>query len=928
MMQLRPSHSHPDRGDQDRWRLYNGFRLTAWLRSLLLTLLFAFVVGTLSLSAPVLLAQSAAPFLEITGINIADFPTITLTVYGEGMDGSLTAAAMTIIEDGAPQSVTQSETVVLGSQTLLALDSSAQIMADESGYPAAIQRAVQDLLDKKYLSADKDWLALITYEHTATTATPTVLAAWQQATLPAVVDALVNYAPANPQKVTPLYELLRSAIAQFDTTTTPPNLTRSVVVFTDGFNPLTATEREDLFRLALERRVRIHAVQLGAVPDSEQQLRNLAQNTNGQYARLTPDTPQLDVLWQSIQATQIQRMLTYRTTRPGPQQVTVQANAAGRVLDDLASLPAVSVRPPQLTLTQPTVAELERMLPGGQRPRFDTPVTELTPKSLELGVAITWPDEHPRQLKSVEYLIGDEVVMQTSEPFTPVAFPMETFDQGDYTIRVRATCELGLVSEYAIKPLSIKVDRLPPPEPPQIAIVKPDFATLEKMLPNQQPLRFDTPVGELEPKSVDIVTEIVWPDGQPRGLQSIEYRLGDQRILQTEEPFTTVSLPIEKLAQGEYTLQVQVTDELGLVGEAAKPFSLVINRPAAPQPPTVAIVAPDFTTLERKAAEGQRLRLDTPVTELEPKGLDISINVTWPDDQRYGLKRVEYTIGDQSVVQTTAPFTNVVLPIEGLDQAAYTIHVQIVDEFDQTAEATKALAVIINRPSSAAAGFPYWLLGLLLVIALAAVYLWYDPQTRQRLVAQAPVISAKAAAWTPHLRTALSTVQPVLRGSITTLRQSTRALLGRFTQRNDPNTGTLIWGNAKNEDANNEATVAKLTYLEGGDPPQANIDLPTGSTRLGRDPSLVHKVVADRHVSRYHCRITQDAQGGFHIWDEGSASGTYVQGKRIEMSGRQLQSGDIIGIGPVRYRFELLTAAPNAPTPIMPPTPAGNAHDL
>ncbi len=57
-------------------------------------------------------------------------------------------------------------------------------------------------------------------------------------------------------------------------------------------------------------------------------------------------------------------------------------------------------------------------------------------------------------------------------------------------------------------------------------------------------------------------------------------------------------------------------------------------------------------------------------------------------------------------------------------------------------------------------------------------------------------------------------------------------------------------------------------------------------------------------ISRDHCRITEVGQNYFKIYDTESKLGTHVNGKKLDNTGRLLQAGDEIKIGPVVYVFE------------------------
>lgn len=104
-----------------------------------------------------------------------------------------------------------------------------------------------------------------------------------------------------------------------------------------------------------------------------------------------------------------------------------------------------------------------------------------------------------------------------------------------------------------------------------------------------------------------------------------------------------------------------------------------------------------------------------------------------------------------------------------------------------------------------------------------------------------------------------------------------------------------------------EKSTAKLILIDSAGIPglQTVIQLHENTTvRIGRDPDLVNVALNDRRVSRLHCRIN-DGPNGFLIWDEGSASGTYVNDEDVKMHGSLLKAGDILNIGPIGYRFEV-----------------------
>jgi pSer/pThr/pTyr-binding forkhead associated (FHA) protein len=117
---------------------------------------------------------------------------------------------------------------------------------------------------------------------------------------------------------------------------------------------------------------------------------------------------------------------------------------------------------------------------------------------------------------------------------------------------------------------------------------------------------------------------------------------------------------------------------------------------------------------------------------------------------------------------------------------------------------------------------------------------------------------------------------------------------------------------------------AFITVEEGETAYPNPIPLASGNIRMGRDPGLVTIQFQDRSVSRLHARITEEQDGTYHIYDEGSTSGTYVNFQPIPMEGQYLQHNDVIHLGRVRLRFTLAGAqgvvAPAKPVSTAPVT--------
>lgn len=93
-----------------------------------------------------------------------------------------------------------------------------------------------------------------------------------------------------------------------------------------------------------------------------------------------------------------------------------------------------------------------------------------------------------------------------------------------------------------------------------------------------------------------------------------------------------------------------------------------------------------------------------------------------------------------------------------------------------------------------------------------------------------------------------------------------------------------------------------LEILINGLPHVTRVFLPSHNVTIGRDPHLVSLTFSDQSVSRLHARIKQ-TDGKFWLYDEGSATGTFLNFKRVGLMPQELRDQDTIQIGNVRLRF-------------------------
>lgn len=270
---------------------------------------------------------------------------------------------------------------------------------------------------------------------------------------------------------------------------------------------------------------------------------------------------------------------------------------------------------------------------------------------------------------------------------------------------------------------------------------------------------------------------------------------------------------------------------------------------------------------------------DIPLTELEPRELPIQLAFVWPNGIERKIRRVEITIGNDTRVIENEPFHLFAFPLGALGAGNYTLRVRMVDNLGIVSESLPVLfSIVIDQPPAPTptpvveikiieqiSGTSYAALIIGLISFLVALIVFFRKPERREMATT------------------------FVTGTIKTLTEPWRKREGKTIH---------------------EQARARLIAI-GSDSKIPSPVLLQGIRKFGRDPSLADVVLSDPHVSRYHCRIVEEADGTFRLYDEGSTSGTYVNDETVAMSGQILRLGDVINIGPVAYRFELLESQDN-----------------
>lgn len=218
---------------------------------------------------------------------------------------------------------------------------------------------------------------------------------------------------------------------------------------------------QNALSLAQQSGISVYPVIVGLPQNPEDPIdlspfQRLADSTGGTLTILDSAQPNLQTLAERLLATRTQYLLTYRS----------QIREAGRhslrvevINDDLSLVSSerqfsVEVAPAEIVLVQP---------PTEIRRATDDPtlgVDQIPPASIALEYLISFPDGHPRSLRSVELLVDGQVVAeQRTPPFGEITWDISGYLQDTQPrIQIALTDELGLQNASLPHRVQIRVD--------------------------------------------------------------------------------------------------------------------------------------------------------------------------------------------------------------------------------------------------------------------------------------------------------------------------------------------------------------------------------------------------------------------------------------------------------------------------------------
>lgn len=324
------------------------------------------------------------------------------------------------------------------------------------------------------------------------------------------------------------------------------------------------------------------------------------------------------------------------------------------------------------------------------------------------------------------------------------------------------------------------------------------------------------------------------------------------------------------------------------------PITINIGTLTASTEMVLEIASPQIElALPTTAVQRQGSSPDSPLLDLAPTTLQIPVQLAWPDDLPREIAAVSLFVDGQMQPQLTtlqpdeSGIINLSWNVQSVDTGAYRVRAELTDVLGYTAETETVVVTITAVRPDPPTPTP----------APTAT-----PSPLERVTAVTSTVSRDD--WLLILM-GLGILGLVL-------------MLIRWWRRRPPKTSPRSRPARQSAEADeaqdeiDETLVASLHLVEDAPGNRTDILINEDNMAIGRDHEVAQIVFGDSSVARLHARIRR-RNGRYWLYDEGSASGTFLNHDRLGLSPRQLQDGDEIRLGHLLLRFQLRPDEPETP---------------
>lgn len=308
---------------------------------------------------------------------------------------------------------------------------------------------------------------------------------------------------------------------------------------------------------------------------------------------------------------------------------------------------------------------------------------------------------------------------------------------------------------------------------------------------------------------------------------------------------------------------------------------------------------PDLTILlAEDRIERVGTQFDTPLTALQPATQPLEIQVTWSGGQVLALTEVEILVNGEPFEPTSPAIIDdtgllrLDWDVSNLDADTYAVAVRVTDIAGLTGQSLPvAVTIEVSRPEQPP-----------------------PTTTPEPIIPESDSESPDDALTISILPDQLLPIAGgiglflLVVGLLLAVR---RRRINREVEppRPEPTPAVVLSENpaipkfAEPDESSPKGAGTFLTLLNpAGEDQSTHFPIKGNNITIGRDPRVATIPLADSSVSRLHARI-RFWEDNYWLYDEGSASGTYLNYERVGLAPHMLQNGDEIHCGRVHLHF-------------------------
>jgi Mg-chelatase subunit ChlD len=408
------------------------------------------------------IAAQERTLLRVTRLDTSDFPLVRVNLITADSRGApLTdLSALSLRENGIPIGDLEVTSVAIGVDVIFVIDANTSFAEVDDDSDLTRSGKVQ-------ASITRFVTQFMTERDRVTMVVPSADGAGGEflledaAAASAVVDAIGQYSPESLSR-TPLQEMLMLALAHAADGKSDGHY-QSILLFTDGAQLSQQLNYPVLDAQIQAVEIPVFAALLGARADPPEidNVTRLSEPSNATYVHM-PDAAETDAIYSIWRRQGSQVQIGYRSLQSssGRYPVTVNLGSA-RALGELALV----LTPPELTFA------IEDLVIRRVGDASDAPLEMLEPMTLAIPVGIDWPHEQPRRLVAANLFVDGQMQQVPAslnlDDNNVLLFDWNIagLDEGNYSLVVQATDELGFSVVSEPFPIAIEVERPLPPTP-------------------------------------------------------------------------------------------------------------------------------------------------------------------------------------------------------------------------------------------------------------------------------------------------------------------------------------------------------------------------------------------------------------------------------------------------------------------------------